>query len=220
MKKSIVYFLLICFASTAQAQDRSQEKKTNKAEELLATVSSKVKSYENIVIEFEYSLHNTETDINQETRGKVSLKGEKYRLDLMGITRLFDGTKIYTIIPEDEEINISTYREANESPFTPSKMLLFYEEGFDYEMDIAQNVHGRTIQYIKLTPKDGSSEIKHILLGIDKQTKHIYNLIQMRDDGTQITIKIHSFKTNQPLSKTLFTFQEDKYKGYYINRLN
>src|SRR5699024_7484872 len=113
---------------------------------------------------------------------------------------LFDGKKIYTIVPEDEEINISTYSKKNDEAITPSKMLTFYENGYAYKMDIVQNVHGRKIQYVKLSPIDKASEEKQILLGIDRQTKHIHNLIKTMKDGTQITIKINSFKTNLPLS--------------------
>ena len=59
------------------------------------------------------------------------------------------------------------------------------------------------------------------MLGIDGQTKHIYKMIQSDKEGMQFTVTINSFKTNQPLSKTLFTFDEDRYRnnGYYINVL-
>ena len=101
-------------------------------------------------------------------------------------------------------------------------MLTFYEEGYTYKMDIVQNIGGRKIQYVKLIPIDSNAEIKDILLGIDSMTKHIYRLIQTDDAGTKFTITVNSFKTNQPISKTLFSFDEPKYKedGYYINRLN
>ncbi len=89
-------------------------------------------------------------------------------------------------------------------------------------MDIVQNVKGRKIQFVKLTPIDSNAEIKDILLGIDVQTKHIYKPIQTDAKGTKYTLTVNSFKTNQPLSKTLFTFDEAKYKddGYYINKLD
>ena len=69
---------------------------------------------------------------------------------------------------------------------------------------------------------DGVSkaEIKKIQLGIDKQTKNIYNLIQTQDNGTKITITVSSFKTNQPIPESLFEFKENRYKDYYINRLD
>jgi len=143
-------------------------------------------------------------------------------LNMLGITRMFDGKTIYTIVPEDEEVTISAYDAAEDKEITPSKMLTFYEKGYTYKMDITQNVKGRKIQYVKLIPIDTRAEIKDILLGIDVQTKHIYKLIQTDNKGTKYTITVNSFKTNQPLSKTLFTFDEAKYKrdGYYINKLD
>jgi len=188
---------------------------------LLREVSSKVKSYDNITIDFKYNLSNPKENVNQDTRGDVVLQGDKYMLNMLGTTRIFDGKKIYTIVPEDEEVTISNYNPNDDKEITPSKMLTFYEKGYTYKMDVEQNVKGRKIQFVKLIPIDSKAEIKNILLGIDVQTKHIYKLIQTDANGTSYTLTVNSFKTNQPLSKTLFTFDEAKYKkdGYYINKL-
>lgn len=227
--KYLILFLLICtttFNVNAQNlqfqkdESSSQEKKSGNAKMLLEEVSKKVKSYENIVIQFEYTVMDQSTGMEQKTRGDVSLKGEKYRLNLMGITRIFDGEKIYTIIPEDEEVNISTYVENNDEGMSPSDILTFYQEGYNFQWDITQNVHGRKIQYIKLTPTDSKNEVDWVLMGIDNRTKHIYKLINKLKDDRQITIKINSFKTNQPLSETLFAFDEKKYEDYYINQMD
>ena len=99
-------------------------------------------------------------------------------------------------------------------------MLSFYKDGFTYQMDIEQNVQGRKIQFVKLTPIDSNSEIKYVLLGIDVKTKHIYRLIEIGKNSTKTTLTVNSFKTNETLSKTLFTFDQAKYKDYYINKLD
>ena len=99
-------------------------------------------------------------------------------------------------------------------------MLSFYEKGFTYKMDIIQNIKGRKVQYVKLTPIKSSSEIKYVLLGIDNETKHIYNLIEVGKNGTKTTLTVNSFKTNEALSKSLFTFDSSKYTDYYINKLD
>lgn len=211
--KNFALSLIALFTLTfASAQD---------AKTLLREVSNKVKSYDNISIEFKYNLNNSKENVNQDTRGDVTLQGDKYVLNMLGTTRIFDGKNIYTIVPEDEEVTISAYDPTNDKEVTPSKMLTFYEKGYNYKMDIEQNVKGRKIQYIKLIPIDSKAEIKDILLGVDVQTKHIYKLIQTDSNGTTYTLTVNSFKTNQPLSKTLFTFDENKYKkdGYYINKL-
>jgi hypothetical protein len=99
-------------------------------------------------------------------------------------------------------------------------MLTFFNSGYKYTWDILQNIKGRKIQYVKLNPLNTKDKTKEILIGVDVQTKHIYNFIQTEKDGTKIIITINSFKTNQPLSKNHFTFTESKYPNYYINRLD
>ncbi|MFY0714662.1 outer membrane lipoprotein carrier protein LolA [Seonamhaeicola sp. NFXS20] len=192
----------------------------NKGKALLDEVSKKVKSYDNISIDFKYTLENLSENIKQETRGDVIMQGEKYKLNILGVTRLFNGSKLYTISPEDEEVTISSEGENEEDAITPSKMLSFYEDGYTYQLDIQQNIKGRKIQYVKLTPIDSNSELESILLGIDAQTKHIYNLIQIGKNGAKTTLTVNSFKTNQPISNSLFTFDANKYQDYYINNLD
>ncbi len=213
MKRLIVILILIfngiCFAQNS-----------NEAKILLNEVSEKVKEYDNIWIEFKYVLDNSEENIKQETRGDVVLEGNRYVLNILGTTRMYDGTTLYNISPEDEEVTISKEDFNDEDTITPSKMLSFYEDGFTYKMDIVQNIKGRKIQYVKLTPISSDSEINNILLGIDAHTKHIYNLIEIGNNGTRTTLTVNSFKTNEQLSKSLFTFDESKYKDYYINKLD
>ena len=189
------------------------------ADALLKEVDQKVKSYDNITINFRYGLSNEAEGVNQETRGDVVLAGDLYKLNLIGTTQLYDGTNIYNISPEDEEVTISPMSDQDPNAITPSKMLSFFNEGYTKKMDITQNVQGRPIQYVKLTPMDSNSEVQSTLLGIDKQTKHIYKLIITQKNGTKITITVNSFKTNQPLAKNMFVFDPSKYTDYYINRL-
>ncbi|MGB7842432.1 MAG: outer membrane lipoprotein carrier protein LolA [Salinimicrobium sp.] len=214
MKKKVFVVFAMFAVMVAKAQS------PNSAEALLDEVSEKVESFDNIVIDFKYSLENTAEKVKHDTRGDVSLKGEKYLLNIMGTTRMFDGQKLYTIIPEDEEINISSYDPQSEDKITPSKMLTFYNKGYKAQWGPTEDIKGRKIQYVTLTPIDSKAEIKNIQLGIDQQTKNIYNLIQTQDNGTKITITVNSFKTNQPIPESLFEFKESRYKDYYINRLD
>lgn len=212
--KRLFIIAFLTFGLTGFAQSDS------KAEALLTEVSNKIKAYKNISLDFKYVLNNVSENINQETRGDVVIEGEKYKLNILGITRIFDGKTLYTISPEDEEVTISSNNTEDEGTITPSKMLSFYEEGYTYKMDIIQNVKGRKIQYVKLSPIDTNSEIKHVLLGIDATTKHIYNLIEVGKNGTKTTLTVNSFKTDEPISKTLFTFDESKYSDYFINKID
>jgi outer membrane lipoprotein-sorting protein len=209
--KKIIFLVTVLISATGMAQNAA------KAKTLLDEVYNKVKSYDNIYVDFKYSLQNNEAKINQETRGDVTMQADKYLFNYLGSQQIFDGKKVYTIVPENEEVTIEN-KSDDANTITPSKMLTFYKTGHSYAWDIMQNIEGRKIQFVKLTPIDTNSEIKTILLGVDAETKHIYKLIETGKNGTKTTITVNSFKTNQPLSKTLFTFDEAKYKkdGYYI----
>lgn len=212
--KNFLSTVLICLLTlSTQAQDK-------RAKALLDEVTAKVKSYDNIVIDFKYTLNNTKENINQDSKGNVTMKGNMYVLNFMGVTKIFDGQKNYTIVPEDEEITITKHDDKDQNAVTPSKMLTFFNSGYKYSWDIAQNVQGRKIQYIKLVPSNAKDHRKEILLGIDSQTKNIYNLIEVGKNGSKTTLTVNSFKTNQPLSKNQFTFTASKYPSYYVNKLD
>jgi outer membrane lipoprotein-sorting protein len=213
IKKYFQIIALLLFSFSIQAQDK-------KAKDLLNEVTSIVRSYDNIVIDFKYTLNNSKENINQNSKGNVTMKGNQYVLNFMGVTKIFDGKKSYTIVPEDEEVTVSTVNENDDNAITPSKMLTFFNSGYKCTMDVLQDVKGRKIQYIKLVPNNSKDQRKEILLGIDVQTKHIYNLIETGKKGTKTTLTVNSFKTNQPLSKNQFTFVASKYPNYYINKLD
>ena len=214
MKKlTLIAIVLLIGFNQSFAQDKA------KAKQLLDEVSNKMTSYKTLYIEFKNVLENQEEQIKQETKGNASLKGEKYTVNFLGTTTIFDGTKNYLINPEDEEVNISSPEDNDE--ITPAKFFSFYKEGYDYSWDILQNVNGRKIQFVKLMPIASDSEMKYVLLGIDNKTKNIYKLIQIGKNGTNYTLTITQFKPNVDLPNKIFEFNKNKYEseGYIINDL-
>ena len=211
LSKFLSLSLLFFFSFSVQAQDE-------KARELLNQVTAKVKSYDNIVIDFKYAVSNAKGNSNQESKGNVTIKGNQYILNLMGVTKMFDGKKVYTINPEDEEISISGYDENDKNSISPTKMLTFFNSGYKCYLDKSKAIRGRRIQYIVLRPNNGKDNREYILLGIDVQTKNIYEVVEFNKNGTKTSIVVNSFKTNQPLSKNEFTFVESKYPNYTINK--
>ena len=195
-KMNKIFLLLISICSFAWSQDASKV--------LLKEVSDKLLAQENISLQFNYTLFNAEANINQETSGKVQLKGEKYRFEYLGIIQLNDTKNTYTIVPENEEVTIVSNENAG-SEMNPAKILNFYNEGYRFQWDIAQNIGNRKIQYIKLVPIDSSSDIAYILLGIDNQKKEVYKVIETGKNGTQTTITITKYETNTNLAPNLFS---------------
>ena len=184
---------------------------------LLEQVSKKIEKQKNMRFEFKYVLENNEEQIRQETEGKVTLAGDRYKLDFLEIIQLFDGEKIYTIVPENEEITVSTPEDSEEINVNPSQILNFYKEGYDYQWDIYQRVMGRNIQFIKLIPSEENADIKYLLLGIDVDQNSIYRLIEIGNGKTTTTLTIKNQEENITLPPYFFEFNVGDYPNYYLN---
>ena len=216
--KKILLLIFGFFLMLSYSQENSD------AELLLNKVSENIKNYENIYINYAYTLQNIEEDINQTNNGSFVTEDEKWRFEMLGVTRIFDGNKLYSISPDDEEVTISSQDPEDETTITPNKMLYFYEEGYYFETDesrfIGNGQFRKKIQYVKLIPKDSEAEIKYILLGIDTEFNQIYEVIETGKNETVTTISIVDFEFNLPLDNKLFIFDEKKYQDYYMNILD
>ena len=216
MKKLL--FLIFGFCAISYSQENLD------AELLLNKVSDNIKSYENIYINYAYTLQNLEEDISQTNKGSFVTENDNWRFEMLGVTRIFDGDKLYSISPDDEEVTISSQDPEDETTITPNKMLYFYEDGYYFEMDesrfIGNGQFRKKIQYVKLVPKDSEAEIKYILLGIDTEFNQIYEVIETGKNETVTTISIVDFEFNLPLDANLFVFDKEKYKDYYMNILD
>jgi len=191
---------------------------------LLDAVSTTMKSYNNMVLDFSTSLTNEEAGIYEgdelPTKGSITLQGEKYNLNYLGNTFIFDGLKLYVINHDEKEVMINDQDlQEDDGVIYPSKLLTFYKEGYEYKMGVIKNIKGRKVQFIDLTPIDTDSEIVKVNLGIDIKTSHIYKLIQFGDNGTKTILTIDQFKSNQNISNELFQFDQNSYEklGYLID---
>tara|TARA_S200000501_G_scaffold299508_1_gene286286 strand:+ start:7331 stop:7981 length:651 start_codon:yes stop_codon:yes gene_type:complete len=216
MKKLLL--LIFGFCTLGYSQDNLD------AELLLNKVSENIKSYENIYINYAYTLQNLEENISQTNNGSFVTENDNWRFEMLGVTRIFDGDKLYSISPDDEEVTISSQDPEDETTITPNKMLYFYEDGYYFEMDesrlIGNGQFRKKIQYVKLIPQDSEAEIKYILLGVDTEFNQIYEVIETGKNETVTTISIVDFEFNLPLDTNLFVFDKEKYKDYYMNILD
>ncbi len=176
-------------------------------------------AYSDLSMDFDYVLDNKAEDVKQEMSGDVILKGDKYVVNLFGSTQIFDGSKTYTIIPENEEVNISDSDLDEENTFTPSKFYSFYKNGYTYSMGDLKQINGKSIQFIELTPIDTDSEIANVIVGIDTKTNHIYQVIEIGVNETRTILTAKNIRTNQQINGSVFTFDQKKYEelNYMIN---
>ncbi len=213
MKRIIFTVFIVLISLDSFSQNGGEAKK------ILDEVSQKMSSYKNIFVDFDYVLDNKEEDVRQELSGDVLLQGEKYKVNLFGSTQIFDGNKTYTIIPENEEVNVSNADIDDKNLVTPSKFYSFYKSGYSFYMGEKKKIKGKNIQFVKLVPMDSNSEVNSVLVGVDLSSMNIYQVIENGKNGTNTILTAKKIKTNKDLASNLFTFDKSKYEkmGYFIN---
>ena len=211
MKKFLLIIVIFSLNINAQNDPR--------AEKLLAKVSNKIDSAKSYKIDFKYTLENKLEGINQDADGTVTIQGDNYLLNFMGITQICDSNNIYSIVPENEEVIISSIEEEEEQTIKPSKLLNFYREGYLILWDKLQSDYDNKTQFVKLIPSNSNSDIDYLLLGINISNNNISKLIEIGKNKTKTILNVNSIVFDPVLEKDIFIFNENNYIDYYIEKL-
>jgi hypothetical protein len=202
----LLSFVLFSYNSVAQISSDPA------AKVLLDEVSATTDALEAIHIVFEYHLNNSAENIQETAAGELTLKDNQYILSFMGIEQMSDGENVWTIMTDDEEVQISEIDLDDEGALTPSNLLKMYEKGFIYQM--REKVGN--LQMIELLPEnpDDVDYIK-IHLVIDTKTHQIKNLKQFGKDATQSEYIINNFAPSI-IEDAAFIFNETDYPDFEI----
>lgn len=208
---SSLALLFILGLATIQAQSNVEAKK------LLERASTELKSHDQVFMEFSYNFENNRVDppVVQKETGKIAVKGDDYRLEIMGMEQLRQGNKVYTILRDDEEVQITDYDQEENSGLTPTAILESFQSGYSYKLGGSEDVDGKKIKYVILKPI-ASEEIDRVMVGIEADTYRLYNLQQWGTNGTLTTFKITSYQPDKSLPTGYFIFDKNDYPGFYI----
>lgn len=212
MKKIILLFTLFSLNLVHSQNDI-------RAEKLLNSVSEKIDSSETFKINFTYTLENLIENINQDSDGSIVIKDDNYLLEFMGIKQLCDSKKVYSIVPENEEIIISNIDKDESETIKPSKLLKFYREGYLILWDKKELILEKEIQFVKLIPINSNSDIDYLQLGIDISNNDIVKLIEIGKNKTKTILTINQLQYDIEIDLNFFVFSEEDYPDYYIENL-
>ena len=212
MKKII---LLLSIFSLIKLQSQNDIR----AEILLNNVSEKIDKSESFKISFTYTLENLIENINQDSDGTIIIQNDNYVLEFMGIKQLCDSKKVYSIVPENEEIIITDIEEDESETIKPSKLLKFYREGYLILWDKKEIYFEKEIQFVKLIPIHSESDIDYLQLGIDLKSNDIVKLIEIGKNNTKTILTVNNLEYNTDIDLNLFVFKEEDYPDYYIENL-
>ena len=202
MKKIVNLIIAISILATpAIAQTDASAKK------ILDAVSAKLKTYKGISANFSMTTKGRTGKINNNSTGKIAIKGNKYYIK-QGTTEIFnDGNKTWNYNGNDE-VTV-TDGDVDGEALTPQRLLSdFYDKDFTYKLVST----GANFHEIQMTPVDKRKNFQRVNIFVDK-TKMMVTKARVLDKSNNTTeFNLSNIITNAGIADNTFVFDAKKYK--------
>lgn len=206
----VLLFGVITIKTTAQATNDPEAKK------ILDGVSAKFKTYKTVKSTFTFKTENAAGKALSSKKGTVWIKGNKYKVSIVGQEIFCDGVNVWNYDKSANEVTITKF-DANSGGLTPQKMFTnFYDKDFLYKLNGEKKQGTKVIQEIELTPTDKTKTYHKVYLSIDKAGKTISTTKVIEKDQTKHSIIVNTFTPNGAIDDSQFVFDPKKYPGVEI----
>ena len=225
MKKILGFALFLLLGTIVVAQPKqyvSAEDSDPEAKEMLKKIQAKYDAYK--TVEFSFVLDIEIPDQPKESQqGTLERQGDKYHFKL-GTQEVFcDGKSIYLILHNNKEVLINNMPDPDEdnSVLSPQAIFNFYEsDNFVFFLTGELVENGKRLQEITFKPLDRDhSDYAKLVLTVDKNASEIIRVKAYSKDASRYTLHIGKVKTNTGLVASAFSFNKDKFPGYYVEDL-
>lgn len=208
--KNFIFLILTFFAVQASfAQYDPQALAT------LDAMSKKYKAYTSFEASITTTMTNETEGVKEEYKGKITVKGDKYRLAMSDQEIINNGTTQWTYIPAAKEVTVDNY-DANTSEINPSRIYELYKKGFKYLHNGERTEGGVVVEEIDLVPEKKDAQFFKIKMIISKKDHGIQSWTMMDKSGNKYKYTISKFTPNVTVADTFFAFDSKKYPGIEV----
>lgn len=204
----IISFLTITSISTSQ--------NSKEADILIDKISKRYKKFKSIKADFTYTIESKAEKISEKQKGKIVIKGNKFRLDIAGQIIICDNKTQWTYSKEINEVNIQNYKP-KEGIMRLDDIFTMYSKGFVSRIAETVKENGHELTVIELAPKDKKKNYFKIKLFVEKQNQQIIKSVIFDKNGSIHTYVITNQIPNIKFEDGYFTFNPKLYPNLEIN---
>ena len=208
-RKIMLLVAFICASIIVFAQTDTKAKK------LLDDVSAKYDAYQTIQSNFSFSIQQTQGESHVD-KGTLFLNKPKnqFRIELSEQDIISDGKSTWSILKEDQEVQVSESDNNTES-IGPNNLFTFYKKGLGHKRLKDESLGKDLLHVVELTPTDDKTNYVKIKLRVNKNN-HIHDVTILDKSGARYTYTIHSLYVNHRIPAATFTFNRSEYPNFEI----
>ena len=207
MLKRLILIVVAGIALQLSAQDT--------AEEFLKKVIDQTKAYPAMKVDFDYRMVNQEAGIDEMKSGEVYIQGDAYKLVMAGQTVISNGSTIWTVLGDSEEVMVSDAQEGEEN-ITPSRLMTSYYD--DHKISYYQagrRNQNPEIRTIELKPESGK-KFSRIHIDIEVRGLLIKQLTIFDSGGNEFMYVIKKLDDKFLPEDGFFEFNESDYPDFEV----
>ena len=209
MKKNKLYLVLVLFIlSASPAFSESKEKS---AKSILDKMSDKYQKLSGFSAFFTQKIINKQENIEDQFSGNILVKQNKFKLNVAGQVIYNNGKFVWTYIPDDEEVTLTTVNEDEESSATfsnPTKFYTIYKKGYSFSIINTVEIRGHEVVSIKLTPTEKSNTLRSVVLTIDTKSNELLDWKIEENTGNEFVFSLSNFEVKDNLADSSFIFDQ------------
>jgi outer membrane lipoprotein carrier protein len=210
MRKFVFITLLVALSSSLFAQYDP------KALEILEAMSKKYKAISAFEANLTTAMTNETEGIKEEFKGKITVKGEKFKLSLEDQEIINNGITVWTYLPSAKEVSIDNF-DPKSDDINPIKIFDIYKTGFKYLYLGDKTEIG--FEEIDLVPEKKNAQYFKIKMMISKKDQTIQSWTMFDKSGNRYKYVITKFVSNLKVEDSFFVFDAKKYPGIEVNDL-
>ncbi|MGI6477932.1 MAG: LolA family protein [Salinivirgaceae bacterium] len=210
--KNLLLFLIVSLPILTNAQYDPA------ARTLLDKVSKNTKSWKTVKIEFNALITTAEPKTEENHKGTLWQKQDKYKLVLMESETYCNGKHKWVYMPEVEEVNLYNVDKSKSESLldNPQQIFTIYTKGFKYQLIGEISEAGKTLTEVELVPENRNVEYFKIKVLIDKANNRIEQIKYFSKDGSRITVSVIKYTIDQAYPDDFFTFDINKHKDVIL----
>ncbi len=184
-----------------------------KALEILEAMSKKYKAIPAFEANLTSALTNESEGVKEETKVKITVKGEKFKLSLEDQEIINNGTTVWTYLPSAKEVSIDNFDSKSED-INPVKIFDVYKKGFKYLYLGDKTEPG--FDEVDLVPEKKNAQYFKIKMMISKKDKSIQSYTMFEKSGNRYKFLITKFTPNVKVDDSFFGFDTKKHPGVEV----
>ena len=207
-------FFVLLSHSQAQNPKSFVEKSDPDAVKTLNKLRDKYKTYKSMRVDYSLLIENG--DEKETQQGKISQKGDKFRVINQSNEMICDSKNVWLYTKKQNEVQITEFEPDSEELLSPSKMMSFYEN----EKKFICAITDRTAESesIEFKPLDKSAEYSKMRVKISKTKNEPQQIKVFMKDGSRYTLDIKKIE-NAEINDNFFIFDKSQYPNVRVTDL-